>query len=287
MRVPSGVLETGPQTVTVISARCLTPFIRELVLDVDSPVIEYCAGSYIDVLIPPHRTELDNLDVPAGIRNAWMTEGQPLFATSTETTRRAYSLATAPLDNPGRLVLNVRLMLPRRGCRDAPVGTGSAYMWSLRPGDKIKILEPRGEFRADSSGRDMIVIGGGAGMAPLRAIIRDQLLHRNARRDIYFWYGARTRADLFYVEELDQLQVDHENFGWQPVLSEPLETDDWSGPVGLVHEAAYEALLRDRTDLAYCEFFVCGPPGMLDATRSLLSRLGVPAARVNFDDFGI
>jgi len=287
VRVSRGTLETRPRTVTVASARCLTPFIREIVLDVDAPPIEYRAGSYIDVLIPPHRTVLDELDVPADARQAWMPEARGLVASAGASVRRAYSLATAALDNPGQLVLNVRLMLPAAGATDAPAGIGSAYMWSLRPGDTLEILEPRGEFHADSGESDMIVIGGGAGMAPLRAIIRDQLLHRKTRRRINFWYGARTSADLFYVAELDRLQASHENFSWQPVLSEPLRTDEWNGPVGFVHQAACEALLRDRADLARCEYFVCGPPAMLAATRNALAHLGVSEDRVHFDDFGI
>ena len=226
------------------------------------------------------------LDVDAEVRNAWGARATQLRAVNDVETRRAYSLASASPDNPGRLILNVRLMMPGGDATDAVAGTGSTYLWGLRSSGSLDIFGPLGSFHAGPGESDMVVIGGGAGMAPLRAIIRDQLLHRQSTRRIDYWYGARTRADLFYVEELDELQAKHENFAWQPVLSEPLGSDGWDRPKGLVHEAIHEGYLRHHPDPGACEFFVCGPPLMLEATRRMLASLGVPAQRILFDDFG-
>jgi Na+-transporting NADH:ubiquinone oxidoreductase subunit F len=207
-------------------------------------------------------------------------------ATKTEL-RRAYSLATAAEDNPGLIVLNVRFMLPPEHKSGAPAGVGSSYMWSLSVGDRLDIVGPLGDFRARDTGSDMIVIGGGAGMAPLRAIIRNELLYRKSGRKIDFWYGGRGQKDLLYATEFDELQVRHGNFHWQPVLSEPPASDGWCGPRGFVHAVAREELMNRYDLLSNCEFYICGPPPMLSASRKMLAGLGVPETRVFFDDFGI
>lgn len=278
-------LNAKVRTARVADARCLTPFIREIVLELDDDSLDYRAGSYVHVIVPPHRIELGSLDVPSAVRRRWGEIANRTRSVNNGEVRRAYSLATAAPDNPGRLVLNVRLMLPE--VADAPAGAGSTYMWSLKRGDCVELVAPLGEFHAEPGSSAVVVIGGGAGMAPLRAIIRDQLLHAKSGRQIDFWYGARARRDLFYDQELDTLQAAHANFRWQPVLSEAPETDDWTGPAGYVHRAAYEGLLKGREDLANCLFLICGPPPMLAATRGMLSDLGVPTDRVLFDDFGI
>ena len=160
-------------------------------------------------------------------------------------------------------------------------------MWSLKKGDRLDIVGPLGDFRARDTGRDMIVIGGGAGMAPLRAIIRNELLYRKSSRKIDFWYGGRSSNDLLYATEFDELQALHANFRWQPVLSEPSVSDSWRGPRGNVHAVAHAELLRRQQSLSNCEFYVCGPPPMLSASRRMLADLGAPETRVFFDDFGI
>ncbi|NNE59666.1 MAG: NADH:ubiquinone reductase (Na(+)-transporting) subunit F, partial [Woeseia sp.] len=143
------------------------------------------------------------------------------------------------------------------------------------------------DFRASDSDADMIFIGGGAGMAPLRAIIRSELQYARSGRKIDYWYGARARADLFYATEFDSLQKERANFRWQPVLSEPLAADGWEGPTGFVHTIALQVLKSQNRDLAACEFYVCGPPPMLSATRKILADNKVPETSVFFDDFGI
>jgi Na+-transporting NADH:ubiquinone oxidoreductase subunit F len=280
-------LEAKRHRATVTSSRCVTPFIREIKLQLADPSFNYRAGSYIHAIIPPHRFTLEDLDVPYEFRRYWGGDAATLESDCREEVRRAYSLALPAAESQGTLVLNVRLMLPAENVINAPAGAGSAWMWNLRPGDSVDFVGPLGEFHAEPSEADMIVIGGGAGMAPLRAIIRDQLLQSKSRRRIDFWYGARTKSDLFYADEMDELQARFQNFRWQPVLSSPALSDEWSSAIGFVHAAAHEGLLKDRSDLEDCEFFLCGPPAMLEATRRLLRELGVPDRKVKFDDFGI
>ena len=285
--VSDEVLSAQELTAEVAESRFLTPFIRELRLRLPQNDFDYAAGSYVHVRIPPYKLELAALELTTAAREACEAVGAPAVSINKSEIRRAYSLATPCEQDPGTIVLNGRLMVPPEGSKALPAGVGSTYMWSLQPGDELDIVGPLGDFRARESDADMIFIGGGAGMAPLRAIIRSELLHKRSGRKIDYWYGARARADLFYATEFDALQGEHANFHWQPVLSEPLEADGWQGPLGFVHAIALEALTGQNRDLAACEFYVCGPPPMLSATHKMLASLGVPDARIFFDDFGI
>lgn len=271
----------------VAGCRFVTPFIREITLRVDGGKFDYPAGSYVHVVIPPCRSAFEKAEVTDEVRSTCTRLKVSKPRASKADLRRAYSLATAAEDNPGLIVLNVRFMLPAGNKSGAPAGMGSSYMWSLSVGDKLDIVGPLGDFRARDTGRDMIVIGGGAGMAPLRAIIRSELLYRKSGRRINFWYGGRSKKDLLYAKEFDELQAQHESFRWQPALSEPLASDNWCGPRGFVHAVAYEELMNRHDVLANCEFYICGPPPMLSASRQMLAGLGVPETRVFFDDFGI
>ena len=285
--VSDEVLSAGITSATVTGCRFVTPFIREITLRVDGGEFGYPAGSYVHVVIPPHRNASTKPEMTDEVHSSCSRMSVPQRAENKTEIRRAYSLATAAEDNPGLLVLNVRFMLPPENAYGAPAGAGSSYMWSLKEGDRLDIVGPLGDFRARDTGRDMIVIGGGAGMAPLRAIIRNELLYRKSGRKIDFWYGGRTSKDLLYAPEFEELQARHANFRWQPVLSEPSASDSWRGPRGNVHAVAREGLLRRRQSLSNCEFYVCGPPPMLSASRRMLADLGVPEDRVFFDDFGI
>jgi Na+-transporting NADH:ubiquinone oxidoreductase subunit F len=281
------VLSAETMQAEVVSARYVTPFIREITLKLDNDDFDFPAGSYIHVIIPPHQISLEEIDTPARANGNGRDFEFPKSSTSSVEVRRAYSLAIAPRDNKGHAILNVRFMPPPGDAPDVPAGIGSSFMWSLKAGDHLDIVGPLGDFRAFDTERDMIVLGGGAGMAPLRSIIRDELLHKSSGRRIDFWYGGRCRQDLFYVEEFDDLQEQFTNFSWQPVLSEVETGDDWDGPTGYVHLAAREGLLNHLDTPAECEYYVCGPPPMLSATRQMLADLGVPEDQVFFDDFGI
>ncbi len=271
----------------VVSVRPVTPFIREITLKVDSDDFDYHAGSYVHVIIPPHQISLEEIDTPTQANGNGRDFVFPKSSTSAEEIRRAYSLAIAPQDRMGYAVLNVRFMAPPGDAPDAPAGIGSSYMWNLKAGDHLNIVGPLGDFRALDTERDMIVLGGGAGMAPLRSIIRNEILYKKSGRKIDYWYGGRGRKDLFYVEEFDELEEQHANFRWQPVLSEAGSGDDWHGPTGYVHIAAREDLLKHLDTPAECEYYICGPPPMLSATRQMLADLGIPEDQVFFDDFGI
>ncbi len=271
----------------VVESRLVTPFIREITLKVLDDELNYHAGSYTHVLIPPHKLTESDLDLSSEAA-AMLLHHTAANVSHTDTEiRRAYSLVNVPEDDHSKIILNVRFIPPPVDAPEAFAGAGSSYMWSLRTGDVLDLVGPLGDFKASSTDRDMIMIGGGAGMAPLRSIIRHDLVHQKSGRNIRYWYGARRKRDLFYVEELDELQSQHENFVWQAVLSEPKTSDEWNGAKGLVHAAVRDEFLNKVKNHRDFEYYVCGPPLMLSATRKMLAELGVPESQIFFDDFGI
>lgn len=285
--VPDAVLAAEHRVIELVSGRLLTPHIRELTFDVAGGDFSYAAGSFVHIVIPPHKISYEDSELRESIAEIWLgAKSAPTHSIESETSR-AYSLATAAEDHPGRIVLNVRFMPPPPDLALAHAGIGSSYMWSLRPGDKVNIIGPLGDFRVQDSGHDMIVIGGGAGMAPLRAIIRHQLLHVKSRSSIQFWYGARSETELFYVAELNELQARFANFRWHAVLSDPAQFGEWSGAKGFVHTAVERDFLQLIDNPGEFDYYVCGPPPMLAATRRMLADFGVPNSQVRFDDFGI
>ena len=271
----------------VMDSRFLTPFIREITLMVTDAELSYHAGSYTHILIPPHHLSTSDIELSDEVTSSLCHRPSPIVSLTNTEIRRAYSLANVPEDNVNEIVLNVRFMSPPQNGPDLLAGAGSSYMWSLQKGDVLDLVGPLGDFQATSTDLDMIFIGGGAGMAPLRSIIRSELLYHGSKRQIEFWYGGRSRKDLFYVDDFDELESRFANFSWQPVLSEPQEIDDWAGPTGFVHLAAHDSLLAKNQDFSSCEFYICGPPPMLAATRQMITELGVSESRVFFDDFGI
>ncbi len=271
----------------VVGSRTVTPFIREITLKVMDDELKYHAGSYTHILIPSHELSASDLDLTSEASSSLSNGSTSIVSHTNSEIRRAYSLANVPEDNVSEIVLNVRFMPPPLNGSDILAGAGSSYMWSLQKGDLLDLVGPLGDFQATSTDLDMIFIGGGAGMAPLRSIMRSELLYHSSKRQIDFWYGGRSRKDLFYVDDFDGLETRFANFSWQPVLSEPQEIDDWSGPTGFVHLTARDALLARNQDFSSCEFYICGPPPMLAATRQMITEFGVPESRVFFDDFGI
>jgi len=271
----------------VVNCRFVTPFIREITLRVLDDELSYHAGSYTHILIPPHKFAAADIELTNEANSSLHHCTSSIISYTDKEIRRAYSLANVPQDNFSEIVLNVRFMPPPVDAADALAGAGSSYMWSLQKGDVLDLVGPLGDFKATTTNLDMIFIGGGAGMAPLRSIIRSELLYEASARKIDFWYGGRMRNDLFYVEDFDELQEKFANFHWQAVLSDPRDDDQWHGPAGFVHLIARQALLARNQDFTACEFYICGPPPMLAATREMLAEFGVPESRVFFDDFGI
>jgi Na+-transporting NADH:ubiquinone oxidoreductase subunit F len=185
------------------------------------------------------------------------------------------------------ILLNVRIATPppdRQG--KVPPGIMSSYLFNLKPGDRIVAYGPYGNFFARETSNEMVFVGGGAGMAPMRSHIYDQLKRRRSKRRMSFWYGARSLREAFYVEEFEDLARQHDNFTWHLALSEPLPGDNWSGPVGFIHEKLYESYLKEHPAPEDCEYYLCGPPLMISAVTRLLDDLGVEAENVLFDDFG-
>ncbi|NOZ43298.1 MAG: 2Fe-2S iron-sulfur cluster binding domain-containing protein [Alphaproteobacteria bacterium] len=261
VELPQDLLSCDAFEARVIAVRSLTPTIKEITLTLSSgDIFCYQAGSYLLVEIPDD-------------------QGHKLT--------RAYSLATPSQERPTEIVFNIRQLMVPANQPDIPAGIGSGYMCNLTVGDRVNLSGPFGHFAARASDNEMIFIGGGAGMAPLRAIIRDQLLHKKTQRKISFWYGVRNSEDIFYQEEFKTLAQQHDNMEFRIGLSEPKAADNWDGPTGFIHKITMEHYLADHPDLSKVEFYLCGPPAMLAATRAMLHDLGIAGEKIVFDDFGI
>ena len=203
-----------------------------------------------------------------------------------EPVTRAYSMANYP-DEKGVIMLNVRIASPPpRAPEGTPPGKMTSYLFSLKPGDEVTISGPFGEFFAKDTQAEMIYVGGGAGMAPMRSHIFDQFRRLNTNRNISFWYGARSLREAFYVEDFDAIASEHTNFKWRLALSEPLPEDEWTGKTGFIHQVLYDNYLKDHQAPEDVEYYLCGPPMMLKACMDMLDSLGVERDNILFDDFG-
>ncbi|WP_145518604.1 NADH:ubiquinone reductase (Na(+)-transporting) subunit F [Yersinia mollaretii] len=271
----------------VISNDNKATFIKELKLKIpDGEVVPFRAGGFIQIEAEPHTVKYADFEVPAEYRGDW--DKFNLFryvSVATEQTVRAYSMANYP-DERGIIMLNVRIAVPPPSQPDAPPGIMSSYIWSLKPGDKVVISGPFGEFFAKDTQAEMVFIGGGAGMAPMRSHIFDQLKRLHSKRKISFWYGARSRREMFYEEDFDQLQTENDNFRWHVALSDPQPEDNWTGYTGFIHNVLLENYLKNHPAPEDCEFYMCGPPMMNAAVIKMLKDLGVEDDNIMLDDFG-
>lgn len=274
------------RTARVESITAVTPFLREIVLAPDTaPGDEFQPGSYLQVHVPGYTLQRHDIDHPEHHRDDWKALDLPATLANKDPVRRSYSLALPIEKAGGHLTLLARFSPGRQEKKRHPTGKGSTYLYSLKPGDTVRFSGPFGDFALKPGAREKIFIGGGAGMAPLRAMVHS-LLDNGATERIHFWYGARNPREAPYAEEMAELARRHANFTWHLVLSE--EAEHGAGLVkGLVHEATHDGLLRDHPDIRACEFYLCGPPAMLSATRQLLAKLGVDEDLVAFDDFKI
>lgn len=271
----------------VISNDNKATFIKELKLQIpNGESVPFRAGGYIQIEAPPHHIQYKDFDVPEEYREDW--DKFKIFELESkvdEETIRAYSMANYP-EEEGIIMLNVRIATPPPRNWSAPPGKMSSYIWSLKPGDKATISGPFGEFFAKDTDAEMVFIGGGAGMAPMRSHIFDQLKRLNSKRKISFWYGARSKREMFYVEDFDGLQEQCENFKWHVALSDALPEDNWTGYTGFIHNVLYENYLRDHEAPEDCEYYMCGPPVMNAAVINMLKDLGVEEDNILLDDFG-
>lgn len=271
----------------VISNDNKATFIKELKLKIpDGEDVPFRAGGFIQIEAPAHDISYADFDVPDEYRGDW--DKFNLFryrSVVNETTVRAYSMANYP-DEKGIIMLNVRIATPPPRDPDVPPGIMSSYIWSLKAGDKVTISGPFGEFFAKETNAEMIFIGGGAGMAPMRSHIFDQLNRLKSKRKITFWYGARSLREMFYEEDFNQLQAENENFTWHVALSDPQPEDNWTGYTGFIHNVLLENYLRNHPAPEDCEFYMCGPPMMNAAVIKMLKDLGVEDENIMLDDFG-
>lgn len=288
VELPEDLLGAHERTCVVRSARSVTTFLREVILDLPpGEAFEFRAGAFVQVHAPPHRLRFREFDVAPEFRDEWdRLDLWRLESFSAQHVVRAYSLANHP--GEGRVAhLVVRIATPPPASPPGvPPGVVSSYLFGLRPGDRVTISGPFGNFHAEESGREMVFVGGGAGMAPMRAHVLDQIVRLRTLRRITFWYGARSRREIPYAALFDRLAAEHANFSWQVALSEPRLEDAWTGHVGYVHLLLEDRHLRVHAAPEDCEYYLCGPPLMIRATTALLEEYGVPPEHVHFDDFG-
>ena len=273
---------------TVKSNRNVATFIKELVLELpEGEHVDYRAGGYIQIECDPHTVAYKDFDIDPEYHGDWDKYNLWQYvSTCTEHVTRAYSMASYPAEK-GIVMLNVRIASPPPRMPNVPPGLMSSYIFSLKPGDKVTISGPYGEFFVnEKSDAEMIYVGGGAGMAPLRSQIFDELLTKNCQRKISYWYGARSLREVFYADEFNKLAEKFPNFSWHLALSDPLPEDNWKGPTGFIHQCLYDLYLKDHPAPEDCEYYMCGPPMMTGAVVKLLDSLGVERENIYFDDFG-
>ena len=287
IEVTGGAALWDKHTAVVESTHAVTPFLREIVLKAEfNPGPEYQSGAYLQIHVPGYSLKKQDLLHPEHHRDHWSALDLPPTLANKEPVRRSYSLTLPVGKAEGRLTLLARFSPGRANGKRQPAGKGSTFLYSLKPGDKLSFSGPFGDFRLMPGRREKIFIGAGAGMAPLRAMIHS-CLDAGATERIHFWYGARSVVDAPYVQEMEAQASQYPNFSWHLVLSDQGEKNRDGFLPGLVHEAVEEVLLRDHADLSACEFYLCGSPAMLSATRQLLLGLGVAEDRIAFDDFKI
>lgn len=287
IEVPEEVFGVKQWRCKVRSNDNVATFIKELVLELpEGENVDFRAGGYIQIECPPHELKYTQFSVEDEYKpdwdhfNIWQYE-----SVVNETVIRAYSMANYP-EEKGIIMLNVRIASPPPRTEGLPPGQMSSYIFNLKEGDEVTISGPFGEFFAKDTEAEMVFVGGGAGMAPMRSHIFDQLERIKTDRKVTFWYGARSKREMFYVEDFDRLAAEHDNFEWHVALSDPQEEDNWSGYTGFIHNVLHENYLNQHTAPEDCEFYMCGPPMMNQAVINMLHDLGVEDENILLDDFG-
>ncbi len=262
-------------------------FIKELVLELpEGEAVPFRAGGYIQIECPPHVAAYKDFDIQEEYRGDWDKFDMWRFVSKVdEVVNRAYSMANYP-EEAGIIMLNVRVASPPPRQPDVPPGQMSSYIFNLKPGDEVVISGPFGEFFARDTNAEMCFIGGGAGMAPMRSHIFDQFKRLHTDRKVTFWYGARSYREAFYVDHFDGIAEENDNFDWYLALSDPLEEDNWDGLTGFIHQVTLDEYLSKHPAPEDIEYYLCGPPMMLQACMKMLDDLGVEPENVMFDDFG-
>ena len=272
---------------TVKSNHNVATFIKELVLQLPAgEEINYRAGGYIQIECPTHVAKYSDFTVEERFRDDWDKFNLWRYVSDVkEPALRAYSMASYPEEK--EIMLNVRIATPPPGAPDSiPPGIMSSYIFGLKPGDKCIISGPYGEFYAKETDAEMVFVGGGAGMAPMRSHIFDLLRRLKSKRKITFWYGARSKREMFYVEDFDMLAKENDNFEWHVALSDPLPDDNWDGYKGFIHNVLFQEFIKNHPAPEDCEFYMCGPPIMNTSVINMLLDNGVEPENIMLDDFG-
>ena len=260
-------------------------FIKELVIELpDGQTMDFKAGGYIQIDVPTYDIDFKNFDIGEEYRGDW--EKFKLFdlkVKNPEPIFRAYSMANHPAEGD-IVMLNIRIATPPPGM-DVPAGICSSYVFNLKKGDKITVSGPYGEFFVKETDREMMFIGGGAGMAPMRSHVFNQYKTLNTPRNTTFWYGARSKREMFYDDEFKDLQAKHPKFSYNVALSEPMPEDNWEGPVGFIHQVIFDDYLSKHDDPTEIEYYLCGPPMMISAVNKMLYDLGVDKENIMYDEF--
>src|SRR5690554_1635702 len=287
IQIPEEVFGETKRECVVGSNANVATIIKELTLIwPEGEDVNFRAGGYVQLECPPHRVEYKDFDIEEKFHEDWDKFNIWRYVSDVkETTVRAYSMANYP-EEKGMVKFNIRIATPPPGRDDVPPGIMSSYVFSLKPGDKVTVYGPFGDFFAKDTDAEMVFIDGGAGMAPMRSHIFDQLKRLKSKRKISFWYGARSVREMFYVEDFDGLAAENENFEWHVALSDALPTDNWEGPTGFIHNVLYENYLKDHPAPEDCEFYMCGPPIMNASVIKMLKDLGVEDENILLDDFG-
>ena len=286
VQVPDEVFSINKWQCEVISNDSVATFIREFVLRMpEGEELNHRSGGYIQIEVPPYEIDFgQDIDVEDEYRGDW--EQMNLFALNAKNTipiQRAYSMANHPAE--GNIVmLNVRIATPPRGMEVQP-GLASSYVYARKPGDVVTISGPYGEFFIQETEREMVYIGGGAGMAPLRAHIFHLFHTLNTGRKVSYWYGARSKREIFYEDHFRAIEEKFPNFSFHIALSEPLPEDNWTGPVGFIHQVVLDEYLGKQDAPEDIEYYLCGPPLMLTAVQKMLYDLGVEPEMIRYDEF--
>ncbi|MDO4430181.1 MAG: NADH:ubiquinone reductase (Na(+)-transporting) subunit F [Lonepinella koalarum] len=287
IELPEEIFGVKKWQCTVISNDNKATFIKELKLAIpEGEEVPFRAGGYIQIEAPAHTVAYKDYDIPKEYHEDWDKFNLWRYvSTVNEPIVRAYSMASYP-EEKGIIMLNVRIATPPPRNPDVPPGQMSSYIWSLKAGDKVTISGPFGEFFAKDTDAEMVFIGGGAGMAPMRSHIFDQLKRLKSKRKMTFWYGARSEREMFYVEDFNGLQAENDNFKWYVALSDPLPGDNEDYYRGFIHNVLYENYLKNHEAPEDCEYYMCGPPVMNAAVIGMLKSLGVEDENILLDDFG-
>lgn len=286
---------------TVRSNHNVATFIKELVIDLpEGETVPFRAGGYIQIECPPHVVKYSDFEIEEEYREDWDNFDMWRFVSNVkEDVTRAYSMANYP-EEYGMIMLNIRIASPPPRMPDVPPGIMSSYTFGCKKGDKVTISGPFGEFFARDTDNEMVFVGGGAGMAPMRSHIFDQFKRIKTDRKISFWYGARSFREAFYLEDFDGIQNEFDNFEWHVALSDVLEEDGWTDPesssrqslgckmgyTGYIHNVVYEEYLKGHESPEDIEYYLCGPPIMNTSVIDMLINLGVEEENIMLDDFG-